>query len=32
MAVYTPEIECASREEIRALQLEKLKETVAPYL
>lgn len=28
-AIYKSEIECASREEIRALQLEKLKETVA---
>ena len=29
LPIYKPEIECASREEIRALQLEKLKETVA---
>ena len=29
LPIYKPEIECASREDIRALQLEKLKETVA---
>ena len=29
LPVYKPEIECASREEIRAVQLAKLKETVA---